>query len=871
MKTNDIRNKFTNFFANRAHKVVPSASLVPRNDPTLLFTNAGMVPFKDVFLGDLKLNYNRAISIQRCVRAGGKHNDLELVGYTARHHTFFEMMGNFSFGDYFKKEAIAWSWEFLTKELQLPQDKLWISVYEEDDEAEKIWINHIGIDPKRISRCGKADNFWSMGETGPCGPCTEIFYDHGSEIAGGPPGSEDADGDRYIEIWNMVFMQYNRAIDGSMTPLPKQSVDTGMGLERIAAVLQGKHNNYDIDIFQVIISACAKLLKCNDLQHHALRVIADHLRASCFLIMDGVLPDNEGRGYVLRRIIRRALRHGFQLCNRVDFMHQLVPVLIDEMSDAYPELMDFQVDLIAVLRREEQQFGATLANGMQLLNTALTHAKESRVLPGDIAFQLYDTYGFPVDLTEDIAREHDITVDRDAFDCALASQRQRSKQSNAFFVDYNASLGDLGVSAFVGYDKSEIQTQVAILANAEKRVDQLKKGEQGLVVLPETSFYPEGGGQVGDQGQLHWPGGQFNVLDVKRQGDAIVHFGEVISGDLKLGQSLVAQVDESRQAIKCHHTATHLLHAALRQVLGDSVNQKGSLVTADRLRFDFTCHDALTQEHIEQVETLVNQVIRRNTKVQTEVMPIEQAKSKGAMALFGEKYSDEVRVLTIGDFSIELCGGTHVDRTGELGSIKIISEEGVAQGVRRIEALAGEPARQWLNHRLAVLDNLAAMLKVSHLDLVGRVEQLHQSYGNVTKALKVYEMRSLQDNVAALLPKAPAVAGVTVLVELLASANASALREGVDYLKSAAKGDIVAVLMSQDEESISLVIGVNKVLSSRLSAGELMRKITDQFGGKGGGRPDLAQGGGIKIDSNELNAFKQTLEAIISTMLRVDT
>ncbi len=844
MKTDDIRSLFVSFFAEQGHKVVPSASLIPENDLTLLFVNAGMVPFKDIFLGDASASYTRATSVQRCMRAGGKHNDLDNVGYTARHHTFFEMMGNFSFGDYFKREAITMAWQFLTKELGLPPEKLWVTVFEDDDEAASIWLDGLGISPERFSRCGAVDNFWSMGDTGPCGPCSEIFYDHGPDIPGGPPGSEDADADRYIEIWNLVFMQYNRLADGSMEPLPKPSVDTGMGLERIAAVMQGVHNNYDTDIFSDIIAVAGKLLKCQDLSHHALRVIADHLRSACFLIVDGVLPSNEGRGYVLRRIIRRALRHGHQLSNRVDFMHQLVPTFIDVMGQAYPELDEFQVDLIAVLRREEQQFGVTLAKGMQLLNMAMLNAEDD-VLSGDVAFQLYDTYGFPVDLTQDIAKEKFLSVDMDGFEKALADQRRRSQQSSQFSVDYNVSLGDLGESSFVGYTQMECSAQVMFLANAEVQVDKLSKGEQGILVLDQTPFYPEGGGQVGDQGAVTWDGGVFSVFDTKRHGEAILHFGEIVKGELKAQQSVIAKVDVARHSIKCHHTATHLLHASLRSVLGDNVSQRGSLVTPDRLRFDFSYDEAMTSEQLQSVETMINQIIRQDIAVESAAMPIDQAKSKGAMALFGEKYGDDVRVITVGDFSMELCGGTHVNRTGEIGLLKIVSEESVAQGVRRIEALAAARAMDWINERLNMLDVLNEKLKVAPAGLLDRVDQLVQANESATKSLKVFEMRSLQDNIASLLPKAKLIGNVKVLVESLPEAKPSALRDGVDQLKRQAGSDLVAVLLSEEQGKLALVIGVSKSLSAHLSAGDLMRHVVEEFGGKGGGRPDLAQGGGV--------------------------
>ncbi|EXJ12073.1 Alanine--tRNA ligase [Nitrincola nitratireducens] len=736
MTSAEIRQAFLEYFSQQGHTIVPSSSLIPGNDPTLLFTNAGMVQFKDVFLGTDKRDYVRATTSQRCVRAGGKHNDLENVGYTARHHTFFEMLGNFSFGDYFKQDAIRFAWTFLTEVLQLPKEKLWVTVHHSDDEAEHIWKNEIGADPQRFSKLDE-DNFWSMGDTGPCGPCTEIFYDHGPDVAGGPPGSPDDDGDRYIEIWNIVFMQYNRSADGKMSPLPKPSVDTGMGLERVAAVLQQVHSNYEIDLFVALLQAAASAVGTDDLQQKSLRVIADHIRSACFLIIDGVVPSNEGRGYVLRRIVRRAIRHGNKLGAKDVFFHKLVAAMANVMGDAYPELRTQQANIEKILLKEEQQFARTLENGMSILEQAIASLADS-VLPGDIVFKLYDTYGFPVDLTADVAREQNLTLDMAGFEAEMEQQRQRARAAGQFAVDYNDQIQLDGETQFTGYEALEDRSKVvALILNGEK-VEQLSAGQQGIVVLENTSFYAESGGQVGDSGRLLWDKGEFQVQDCTKEGKHHLHHGVLQEGVLCVGDSLVTEVDQAkRQATALNHSATHLLHEALRRVLGEHVMQKGSLVNAERLRFDFSHFEAVTSDELAEIEAMVNQQVLNNSLVTTELMELDAAKAKGAMALFGEKYDSEVRVLAMGDgFSTELCGGTHVKRTGDIGVFRILSESGIAAGVRRIEAVTGLNALAYISETQKALEDIASMLKASRPLVVEKVKALFDRQRVVEKELE---------------------------------------------------------------------------------------------------------------------------------------
>ncbi|MDQ2994666.1 MAG: alanine--tRNA ligase, partial [Pseudomonadota bacterium] len=735
MKTNELRAKFLTYFQQRGHEIVASSSLIPGTDPTLLFTNAGMVQFKDVFLGQDKRTYSRATSSQACVRAGGKHNDLDNVGYTARHHTFFEMLGNFSFGDYFKREAIQFAWEFLTKELGLPANKLWVTVFKDDQETADIWLNEMKIDPTRFSRCGEKDNFWQMGDTGPCGPCTEIFYDHGQSIPGGPPGSAEEDGDRYIEIWNVVFMQFNRATDGTLSPLPRPSVDTGMGLERIAAVMQGVHSNYEIDLFQHLIKATAKLVGSKDESLTSLRVIADHIRSTSFLIADGVVPSNEGRGYVLRRIIRRAIRHGNKLGLNSLFFHQLVQPLVEAMGEAFPNLAKEQQRIEQVLQREEEQFAKTLEQGMGLLEQALAQLT-GKEIPGEVVFKLYDTYGFPTDLTADIARERNLTVDYAGFERCMTVQRQQSQTASQFAVDYTGQLQIDGETDFTGYDKTTDSAMVAALFNeAGAAVLKLSSGERGIVVLDRTPFYAEAGGQVGDTGKLVFEQGSFVVSDTQKQGMVYLHHGQISAGSLTVNIRVDAEVDSSRQATMLNHTATHLLHAALRRIVGAHVIQKGSLVAPHRLRFDFAHHEPLSEQQIFAVERLVNQQIRANLIGNTETMTPEQATKKGAMALFGEKYGDEVRVLSIGEFSMELCGGTHVKNTGEIGLFKIISETGIAAGIRRLEALTGEDAVEWIESNQRVLSDAAVLLKTNRQNFMDKLNQTMTEHRQFEKEL----------------------------------------------------------------------------------------------------------------------------------------
>ncbi|GAB4353974.1 MAG: alanine--tRNA ligase [Gammaproteobacteria bacterium] len=848
----EIRQGFLDYFKARGHEVVPSSPLVPANDPTLLFTNAGMVQFKDVFLGLEQRPYRRATTSQRCVRAGGKHNDLENVGYTARHHTFFEMLGNFSFGDYFKREAIQYAWEFLTEVAGLPAEKLWVTVYQDDDEAADIWLKEIGVDPARFTRIGdkpggkrfESDNFWAMGDTGPCGPCSEIFYDHGPEVAGGPPGTPEEDGDRYIEIWNLVFMQYNRSADGEMTPLPKPSVDTGMGLERLAAVLQGVHSNYEIDLFRNLVAAAAKLAGTEETDNSSLRVIADHIRACSFLIVDGVLPSNEGRGYVLRRIIRRAIRHGHKLGLKEPFFYKLVGPLCDEMGAAYPELPAQRDQVERVLRKEEERFAETLEQGMRILEESIARL-EGDTIPGDTVFLLYDTYGFPVDLTNDIARERGLRIDEAGFEANMEAQRERARAASQFGVDYGSVPEVECTTEFIGYEALEGEGEVVALFRDGEAVENLASGEEGMVILDRTPFYAESGGQVGDRGVLEANGTRFEVRDTQKQGaGAHGHIGRVVSGSLKVGQKVRAQVDGlARQATALNHSATHLLHAALRQVLGTHVTQKGSLVEPNRLRFDFSHFEPVTAEQLEQIEQLVNDQIRANAVVETQVMSYDEAIGAGAMALFGEKYGDRVRVLRIGDFSTELCGGTHVQRAGDIGFMKIVSETGIAAGVRRIEAVTGAAALRWVESAERQIQQVAGLLKGGRDDVEAKVRQLLDRNRALEK-----ELERLKDKLASaqggdLASQAQEISGVKVLAARLDGADDKSLRGTVDQLKSQL-GSAAVLLAAVEGEKVSLVAGVTKDCTDRIQAGEFLNQVASKIGGRGGGRPDMAQGGG---------------------------
>ena len=845
----EIRKAFLDYFAERGHEVVPSSPLVPHNDPTLLFTNAGMVQFKDVFLGQEKRPYVRATSSQRCVRAGGKHNDLENVGYTARHHTFFEMLGNFSFGDYFKKEAIAFAWEFLTGVMGLAPERLWITVFEEDEEAADVWLNEIGIDPARFARIGAKDNFWSMGDTGPCGPCSEIFYDHGPEVAGGPPGSPDAEGDRYIEIWNLVFMQYNRDADGNLNPLPRPSVDTGMGLERLAAVMQGVHGNYDIDLFQSLIRAAAAITGCADLTDNSLRVIADHIRSCAFLVTDGVTPSNEGRGYVLRRIIRRGIRHGYKLGVHEPFFYRLVEPLCLEMGDAFPELVKAKEQVERVLRLEEQRFAETLEQGMKILEQAIGDMRDNRI-SGATVFMLYDTYGFPTDLTADIARERELTLDMEGFERAMEGQRARARAASRFGVDQQVDLSLAGATEFTGYGQLEDEAKVVALFRCGEPTDILEDEEEGIVVLDHTPFYAESGGQVGDQGELLAGGTRMRIDDTRKQGSQVFgHLGRVRGGALHVGDTIRAQVDShKRQATALNHSATHLLHAALRAELGEHVTQKGSLVDAERLRFDFSHFEPLTPSQLHTIERLVNRQIRHNYPVETRVMSLDEAKAAGAMALFGEKYDHRVRVLSMGDFSTELCGGTHVNAVGDIGLFKIIAESGIASGVRRIEAITGDRAVLWVEEEEARLSRLAEMLKSGREDVDDKVVQLLERSRTLEKELERLKGQLASAAGDGLAAEAVDVGGVKVLAAKLDGADQRSLRETLDQLKNKL-GSAVILLASVTGGKVSLVAGVTQDQTKRIKAGDLIKSIAQQVGGRGGGRPDMAQAGGNNPES----------------------
>ena len=839
----DLRQAFLDYFKEHDHEVVASASLLPADDPTLLFVNAGMVPFKDVFLGKEQRSYKRASSSQRCVRAGGKHNDLENVGYTARHHTFFEMLGNFSFGDYFKREAIGYAWEFLTGVLKLSPDKLWITVFEEDEAAADIWLNEIKVNPEHFSRIGAKDNFWSMGETGPCGPCSEIFYDHGPEIPGGPPGTPEEDGDRYVEIWNLVFMQYDRDADGTLNPLPKPSVDTGMGLERLAAVMQGVHTNYDIDLFRQLIKSAATITATDDLNNNSLRVLADHIRSCSFLIVDGVLPSNEGRGYVLRRIIRRAVRHGYQLGVEEPFFYKLVAPLVKEMGNAYPELAQNQAHVERILKLEEERFAETLEQGMRILEEDLA-ALQGTVIAGDTVFKLYDTYGFPMDLTADIARERGLTIDKAGFELAMDAQRTRAREASQFGSDYSGDLQVEGETTFTGYEQLSGESRITALFHEGAAVEQLESGQAGIVILEQTPFYAESGGQVGDHGRLESGSARFEVHDTRKQGSVNTHVGNVTEGVLRVNDAVNAWVDsERRQAIILNHSGTHLLHAALRAVLGDHVQQKGSLVDPERLRFDFAHYEPVTPDQLAKIEHLVNEQIRVNAVAETRVMSMDDAVQSGAMALFGEKYGDEVRVLSIGDFSVELCGGTHVRHAGDIGLLKITAESGIASGVRRIEAVTGEAALQWLDDSEAHLQRIAELVKGSRDDVADKVAQLQEKNRSLEKELQQLKGKLASSQGSDLAAQAVDINGIKVLAARMEGADTKVLRETLDQLKNKL-GSAAVVLGAVDGNKVTLVAGVTRDQTGTIKAGDLVNQVATQVGGKGGGRPDMAQAGG---------------------------
>jgi len=855
----ELRDQFLKYFESKGHTIVPSSPLVPGNDPTLLFTNAGMVQFKDVFLGSDKRSYKTATTSQRCVRAGGKHNDLENVGYTARHHTFFEMLGNFSFGDYFKKNAIHYAWDFLTKVIGLPAEKLWVTVYADDDEAADIWLKDIGVDAERFTRISTSDNFWSMGDTGPCGPCSEIFYDHGPEIEGGPPGTPEEDGDRYIEIWNLVFMQFNKDADGVMHPLPKPSVDTGMGLERLAAILQNVHNNYDIDLFQALIKVAAKLTNTDDLENKSLRVIADHIRSCAFLIVDGVLPSNEGRGYVLRRIIRRAARHGHQLGCKKPFFFKLVSTLDDLMGDAYPELRKLVDHVSRVLQKEEERFAETLEQGMRILEDRIADMKGD-IIDGETVFKLYDTYGFPVDLTADVARERGLQIDQAGFEKAMSEQRKRSQESSKFGAANDAfKLDGYVATGFLGYEQTDTTGQVVAILQDGTTINSLDNGDEAIVVLDQTPFYAESGGQVGDIGGLYAEGMEFQVLDTQKQNDVYLHIGKLVSGVLNEGDKLEAKIDEDyRRAVMLNHSATHLMHEALRQVLGEHVQQKGSLVDAEKLRFDFSHYQPLTRDEIVRIETIVNDQVRLNRETSAELMDMDAAKVTGAMALFGEKYGDVVRVLRIGSDSVELCGGTHVQRAGDIGLFKITLETGIASGVRRIEAVTGETAVKRFIEGENKLEEAAQVLKTSRDDLIGRINQLNATNRSLEKELETLKSKAASQAGGDLAAQAQNIKGIKVLAASLDGANVKTLRETVDQLKNKL-GEAAVVLASHENGKVSIIAGVTKDQTGQIRAGDLANLVAEQCGGRGGGRPDMAQAGG-----NQPENLPKALSSVVS-------
>ncbi|MCB1649336.1 MAG: alanine--tRNA ligase [Gammaproteobacteria bacterium] len=863
MKIAEIRQKFLHYFQSQGHQIVPSSSLVPANDPTLLFTNAGMVQFKDLFLGNEVRNYKRATTSQRCVRAGGKHNDLENVGYTARHHTFFEMLGNFSFGDYFKRDAIRFAWEFLTRELGLPAEKLWVTVFHDDDEAEDIWLNEIGVPRSRFSKLGEKDNFWAMGDTGPCGPCSEIFYDHGPDVAGGPPGSPDDDGDRYIEIWNLVFMQFDRQSDGTLVPLPKPSVDTGMGLERLAAVLQHVHSNYEIDLFQGLLKAAADITGMQDTTNTSLRVIADHIRSCSFLVVDGVIPSNEGRGYVLRRIVRRAVRHGYQLGVKDIFFYRLVPALVEQMGEAYPELAERQAIVEKVLQEEEQQFARTLDNGMAILKQAIAELKGT-VVPGETVFRLYDTYGFPVDLTNDVAREHGLTLDHEGFDAAMAVQKQQARAAGKFNAVEKLAIDLEQGTEFIGYEQLQGESRILAIYKDGQQVDAIAGEGEALLILDNSPFYAESGGQVGDKGVLNSiaGSGHFEVSDTQKQGEHFIHKGQLRGGSLKKGEQVEALVaQDNRAAIMLNHSATHLLHAALRSVLGEHVTQKGSLVNAERLRFDFSHSSPMTAEEISRVESLVNEQVLKNLSVSKQVMNIDDAMKAGAMALFGEKYGERVRVVSMGEFSTELCGGTHVERTGDIGLFKLVGESGIAAGVRRVEAVTGLGALAIVSQQEQVLKQLGDVVKTSADNLVEKVQQILHNNRQLEKELEQLKVKLASAAGSDIAAEAVRVGDISLLAKTVQGFNAKTLRDTVDQLKNKL-GSSVVLLASVEDGKVSLVAGVSKDLTDRVKAGDLVNMVAMQIGGKGGGRPDMAMAGGSDVQAlpTAMNSVKAWVE-----------
>ena len=865
MNSREIRKAFIEYFKSKDHAIVDSSSLVPDNDPTLLFTNSGMVQFKEAFAFRENRGYTRAASCQRCVRAGGKHNDLDNVGYTARHHTFFEMLGNFSFGDYFKEEAIAFAWEFLTEVLKLPQERLWVTIHESDDEAEDIWINKVGFDPARVTRLGDDDNFWTMGDTGPCGPSSEIFWDHGPDVPGGPPGSAEGDLDRYVEIWNLVFTQYDRDADGTLTPLPKQCVDTGMGLERLAAVMQGVHNNYDIDLFQTIIHHAAELLDHKDLDNPSLKVIADHIRSAVFLIADGVVPSNEGRGYVIRRIIRRALRHGHKLQSSGPFFHKLVATVVDEMGEAYPLIQSTREQIERVLLKEEEQFELTLDHGMRILGEAIAEL-DGKEIPGEVVFKLYDTFGFPTDLTADIARERDLSIDMAGFEKAMEAQRERARAASHFDAVDAADLDLAFETEFVGYESASCDASVLALVRGGEQVEAAQVDDEVLVVLDRTPFYAESGGQVGDKGSIQTESVALQVVDTIKNGETFLHRAKVTQGELSVGGSVTANIDDSlRGSTRLNHSATHLLHAALRSVLGEHVNQRGSLVDAERLRFDFSHFEAVTKAQLREIERLVNDEIRRNTAIQTEVMNIEAAREKGAMALFGEKYAEEVRVLTMGDgFSIELCGGTHASRTGDIGLFKIVSEQGIASGVRRIEAITGATAVAEVEVTEDVLGQGAALLKADRTSLNDKIQGLLDQNKKLEKTIADLNRKLATGGGQDLADSAVDLGELKLIVSQLDGADPKSLPDALDRLKNKV-GTGIVVLGTVNDGKVGLIAGVTKDLTDRLHAGDIVNHVATQVGGKGGGRPDMARAGGSEPDA--LPAALESVEGFVRNLL----
>ena len=865
MDSRDIRSAFLEYFRSKDHTIVDSSSLVPDNDPTLLFTNAGMVQFKDAFAFKENRGYTRAATCQRCVRAGGKHNDLDNVGYTARHHTFFEMLGNFSFGDYFKEESISFAWEFLTGVLKLPADRLWVTVHEHDDEAETIWIEKIGFDPARITRLGDDDNFWTMGDTGPCGPSSEIFWDHGPDVPGGPPGSMDGDLDRYVEIWNLVFTQYDRSADGTLTPLPKQCVDTGMGLERLAAVLQDVHSNYDIDLFQALIKRAAELLNHKDLDSPSLKVVADHIRSAVFLIADGVIPSNEGRGYVIRRIIRRALRHGHKLQSSGPFFHKLVATVVHEMGDAYPLIQQTQSQIERVLLKEEEQFELTLDQGMRILNESIEGLSSSE-LPGEVIFKLYDTYGFPTDLTADIARERELTLDMDGFEREMDAQRQRARAASQFDAVDTSSIALGFMTEFVGYEDLDTEAKVEALILGGERVQVAGAADEVIVVLNQTSFYAESGGQAGDKGTIVNDKVTIEISDTVKSDETWLHRGKILQGEIATGDTVTAKVKESsRNATRLNHSATHLLHAALRKVLGEHVNQRGSLVDADRLRFDFSHFEAVTPVQLREIEHLVNDEVLRNTNIETDVMGIEAAREKGAMALFGEKYSEEVRVLTMGEgFSIELCGGTHASRTGDIGLFRVSSEQGIASGVRRIEAYTGRTALREVESAEDLLANSAALVKADRSNLVEKLQGLLEQNKKLEKTITDLNRKLATGGGQDLAESAVDLGELKLIVSLLDGADPKSLPEALDRLKNKI-GKGIVVLGTVSEGKVGIIAGVTKDLTGQFNAGDLANHVASQVGGKGGGRPDMARAGGNQPDA--LPAALDSVEAFVRNLL----